>query len=103
MRSQDALEAFVTSGSIMLIAALIIWLTLIILALAFCRAAASSDGRHRALTAHYPSRSTTPPHPLDSLPGTHHLAAGLILNKAQPAPAPRPRRHSRAAKHALRI
>jgi hypothetical protein len=87
----------------MLIAALIIWLTLLALALALCRAAASADGRYLPLAARYPSRSTTPRHPLHSSPGTRTLAAGLILNDAQPAPAPRPSRHSRGAKHALRI
>jgi hypothetical protein len=86
----------------MLIAALIIWLTLLLLALAFCRAAASADGRYRPLTDRYPSHSTTQPHPADSLPGTRTLAAGLTLNDA-PVLATRPARRSRGGKHALRI
>lgn len=87
----------------MLIAAFIIWLTLLLLAVALCRAAASADSRHRELAARYPSHSTTTRRPLHSPPRSRTLAAGLILNDVQSAPAPRPARRSHGGKHALRI
>jgi hypothetical protein len=46
----------------MLIAALVIWITLLFLAVAFCRAAASADSNDVAAGSRYPSRSTDPSH-----------------------------------------
>jgi hypothetical protein len=48
----------------MLIAAIAIWLILLVLALAFCRAAASADSKDPTLSARYPSRiASLHPHP----------------------------------------
>jgi hypothetical protein len=44
----------------MLIAAAAIWLTLLLLVVAFCRAAASADSNDVARSSRYPSRSTGP-------------------------------------------
>lgn len=40
----------------MLIAAIAIWIVLLLVAVAFCRAAASADGKDLVLSARYPSR-----------------------------------------------
>jgi hypothetical protein len=44
----------------MLIAAAAIWLTLLLLVLAFCRAAASADSNDVTRSSRYPSRSAGP-------------------------------------------
>jgi len=48
--------ALVTSAANMLLAALAIWLLLVLLAVAFCRAAAVAD-RRQAVEGSYPSRT----------------------------------------------
>jgi hypothetical protein len=62
----------------MLIAALIVWLTLLLLALALCRAAASADGRYLLLSTRYPSRTATPRYPADSPSRAPTLAGGPL-------------------------
>jgi len=61
----------------MLIAALIIWLVLLVFVVMLCRVAAAADGRDAALTERYPSGS--------SAPGARTLAAGLVVWEEQPA------------------
>ena len=64
----------------MLIAALIIWLVLLVFVVMLCRVAAAADGRDAALTERYPSGPSG-----SSAPGARTLAAGLVVWEEQPA------------------
>jgi hypothetical protein len=61
-----------------LIAALAIWLVLVLFFVALCRAAASADGRDLPLNERYPS-SVSPAEP-------HTHSPGLVLWEDRPAP-----------------
>jgi hypothetical protein len=62
-----------------LIAAIAIWLTLILFFVALCRGAASADGRGTASIEGYPTGSTAEAHAAK--------VAGLVLLEDRPAPA----------------
>jgi hypothetical protein len=64
----------------MLIAALTIWLVLLVFAVMLCRIAADADSRDVAFTERYPSRSAT---------GPRTLTIGLVCTEEEPAPVPR--------------
>jgi hypothetical protein len=64
----------------MLIAAIAIWITLILFFVALCRGAASADGRDMASTEGYPTVSTAGA-------GTSGDLAGLVLLEDRPGPA----------------
>jgi hypothetical protein len=70
----------------MLIAATAIWLTLLLLALAFCRAAASADNNDVARSSRYPSRSTGPLQ-VGAAAGAR-AGAGRIPPRGEPGVAP---------------
>jgi hypothetical protein len=82
----------------MLIAALAIWLILVLFFVALCRGAASADGRDIVPTERYPSDSVAPRTDI----------AGLVLLEDRPAPVaadPRPRvrgARGRAGQYAAR-
>jgi hypothetical protein len=61
----------------MLIAAIAIWLTLVLLIVGLCRIAASADRRDVALGGRYPSYGPTPA-------SRSTLAAGLVVWEEQP-------------------
>jgi hypothetical protein len=61
----------------MLIAAIAIWLTLVLFFVALCRGAASADGRDLASTERYPSGSGG---------ASRTNIAGLVLLEDRPAP-----------------
>jgi hypothetical protein len=65
----------------MLIAAIAIWLTLVIFFIALCRGAASADGREIAYPERYPSTA-----------GADTDFAGLVLLEDRPAPVAREER-----------
>jgi hypothetical protein len=85
---KHAYTYFVTSGSIMLIAGVAIWLTLILFFVALCRGAAEGDGRGLALTEGYPTASSTGTRASGDL-------AGLVLFEDRSAPAPQQRLRAR--------
>jgi hypothetical protein len=61
----------------MLIAALAIWLTLVLFFVALCRGAASADGRDSVSAERYPTASAN---------GLRADVAGLVLWEEQPMP-----------------
>jgi hypothetical protein len=63
----------------MLIAAIAIWLTLVLFFVALCRGAASADGRDLVSTECYPSGSAD---------ASHTNVAGLVLLEDRPAQVP---------------
>jgi hypothetical protein len=84
----------------MLIAAIAIWLILLLLAVAFCRAAATADGRDTELSARYPSRSTTG-HLAGAPPAARVLSPGDSVHGG--AAASGGGRSSRGKSHALGV
>jgi hypothetical protein len=67
----------------MLIAAIAIWLTLVLFFVALCRGAASADGRDIASTDGYPSAAAAGA-------GASEYVAGLVLLEDRPGDLPAP-------------
>jgi hypothetical protein len=87
----------------MLIAALAIWLALLLVSIACFRVSALADSRDLALNALYPSTSADERYPADSSPHASAPAGEHPLHEDQPTPAQEPGRASRGAGRTLGI